>query len=613
MSEVQSTQPPCKPWEKLIGILGLLGLALSIYGPILHGRFVADDELLISNNPIMKAHDGLYRFWFTTDAPDYFPLTSSVWWLEWHLCGEDTLIFHLNNFLLHTGSAILLWRIFRRLGMPLAWLAGAVFLVHPVNVESAAWISELKNTLSFFLCLCAAWCFIRFDERRSRFVYAISLVCFGAALLAKTSVVPFPAGMLMLAWYRRGRIESRDFLAVLPFFMIAATLAVVTLYFQSHRAIGGDVVRDDSLLSRLAIAGRAVWFYMCEAIFPRHLSFMYPRWPTGNVSVEAFLPLAALLALIVAIWLNRRQLGRGIVFGSFYYFLMLIPIVGLVNIYFMKFSLVSDHWQYPAIAGFIAVALLLIQRGLQWFLRGRGYLSAVCFVGMLILASLTLLARKQAGIYADPVALWSDTVRNNPASPYAHNNYGVALYESQQWRLADQEFRKTLELDPTHAEARISIGRIYVGLGKVDEGIEWFESAIPYLPDSPDPRVRARRAEPHYAMAVAYQQKGDLATAEKEYRIAIGFDPKMGPAHNNLALLLGQRNEPEEAEAEFRAAIAADPDALPPHLGLGLLLLQRGDAVGAADQFQQALAIDPTSALAQDGLSRARIGMNHTE
>jgi hypothetical protein len=309
-------------------------LTVAAYLPVLQGGFIWDDDAFVTNNPLIQQADGLYRFWFTTQATDYFPLTSSMLWVEWRLWAGRPFCFHLVNLLLHAVSAVLWWHVLVRLKLPGSWLAAAIFALHPVNVESVAWITERKNTLAMVFFALTLLAYVRFEDTGRRRWYGIALGAFLLSLLAKAAAVPLPVALLGLAWWRRGRPNWRDIQRSLPFFAVSLLLGLVTIWFQYHRAIVTEVVRDDSLPARLAGAGWAIWFYLYKALFPFNLGFVYPRWVIDPGLFLSWLPPGLWLAVLAAFWHYRRNdLARAGLFAFGFYGLMLLPVLGVLNIY----------------------------------------------------------------------------------------------------------------------------------------------------------------------------------------------------------------------------------------------------------------------------------------
>ncbi|MEJ2587951.1 MAG: tetratricopeptide repeat protein [Deltaproteobacteria bacterium] len=534
-------------------------LVFVIYLPAIRGGFIWDDDAFLTQNPLIHASDGLYRFWFSTEAPDYFPLTSTTLWLEWRLWGKTATGYHVINVLLHILNALLIWAVLRRLRIPGAWLAALIFGIHPVNVESVAWITERKNLLPMVFFLTSILGYLAFERRKNWWFYAISLISFLLALLSKTSVVMLPIVLLGCVWWQRGKVRMGDLFKSLPFFMLSLIIGLVTVWFQYHNAIGSTIVRDDGFISRLAIAGRAVWFYLYKALFPLNLSLVYPRWETGEPSVIGFLPLIGLLVVLGVFYYRRDTWGKPLLFGLGYFVLMLLPVLGFFNIYFMKYSLVADHWQYTSIIGIIALIVgILAFRYYRWTKRGR---QASIIIAVLLIISLSFLSWKRAEILARSEPLWKDTLDKNPNCWMGYDLLGTDFAQKGEWNHAIQNFVQALKIKPDYPKAHSNLANVLYELGKVDQAFEHFETALK-------------------------------------------IDPNAVEVHYNYGTALAEQGKIDQAIDHYIKAIRLQPDLLQGHYNLGVLYARQGKYTDAIKQFSEVLRINPGNRLAQMSLNR---------
>ena len=265
-----------RAWLALAGIYVAVAAA---YFPALRGGLLWDDDAHLTR-PELRSLSGLGRIWFELGATQqYYPILHTAFWVEHRLWGDATLGYHLINVLLHATAAGLFFLLLRRLAVPGAWLAGLIFALHPVGVESVAWISEQKNTLSTVCYLLAAWAILDFDSTRRRRSYLLGLVLFALALLSKSVTATLPAALLVVYWWRRGRLSWRkDILPLLPFFALALAAGLFTAWVERHvlGAEGADYALG--FPARCLLAGRVVWFYLGKLLWPANLIFIYPRW-----------------------------------------------------------------------------------------------------------------------------------------------------------------------------------------------------------------------------------------------------------------------------------------------------------------------------------------------
>lgn len=475
---------PKQNW--LVGLL-LVAATFIAYQPMWQAGFIWDDDGFLLNNPLIHRPNGLFHFWFTTSAPDYFPLTSTTLWLEWRLWGEKPLGYHLVNVLLHALSAVLWWRVLEKLRMPLPWLAAALFALHPVAVDSVAWITERKNTLSMFFFALSLLCYLKADAQRW---YWLSLLAFLCALLSKTAPVMLPFVLLLCDWWRseQKKFSQRELFRVAPFFLLSLALGLVTVWFQHHRAISGDasVVRADSLPTRIAGAGWAIWFYLFKALLPVNLSFVYPRWKIDTANPLVYAPALLVVAALLFFWLKRERWGKGWFFALAYFVLLLLPILGFLNIYFMRYSLVADRWNYFSIIA--PMVLLAAGTGCIANHGGQSSLLVSKVLGGVLLLAFGLLTWEHSGTYQDPETLWRTTVARNPSSAMAWNCLGDAVLQNGKLEEAISYFEKSLAIDPGDPLVQNNLAAALLRRGQANKAIAVLENGLVHGPKNGEPQ-----------------------------------------------------------------------------------------------------------------------------
>lgn len=457
----------------------LLLAALVAYWPALRGEFLWDDSGHVTP-PELQSLTGLWRIWFEPGATQqYYPLLHSAFWLEHWLWSDAELGYHLVNVLQHTLNAVFLGLLLRRLAVPGAWLAAFIFLLHPVCVESVAWISEQKNTLSTLFCLSATLAWLRFEDDRRPSRYAVATLCFIAALLSKTVTATLPAALLVIAWWRRGRLSWRgDVVPLLPWLALGVAAGLGTAWFETH-AIGAK--GDDFALGpieRGLLAGRVVWFYFGKLIWPAGLAFFYPRWTIeAGVWWQWLFPLAALGVLTAAAWWSRRDRGplaAALLFGG-----TLFPVLGFVNVYPFVFSYVADHFQYLASLGMIAFLSAGATRGFTR-LRLPGWSGPIAAISLLLI--LGTLTWRQSGMYRDVFKLYATTLARNPASWVAHLNLGTALDDAGRPHESLPHLQRALQLKPDFPETLNSLANVLNQLGRAADARPLLERALELQP-----------------------------------------------------------------------------------------------------------------------------------
>jgi len=590
---------PSKPvWAGPGALAALILLAVAFaYSPALRGGMLWDDDAHVTR-PELQALHGLWRIWFDVGATQqYYPVLHSAFWIEHRVWGGSVLGYHAANIAFHAAAAWLLVLILRRLSFPAPGLAGLVFALHPVCVESVAWISEQKNTLSAVFYLGSALLYLRFDASRRRAWYAGAFLLFAAALLTKSVTATLPAALLVVIWWRRGLEWRRDAVPLLPWIAVGAASGLFTAWAEA-RLIGAEGA-DFSLtvLQRLLLAARAVWFYLGKLVWPANLMFIYPRWRIDPGQVRLWLGLLGLLVLGWALAYVARS-RRGPLAGFLVFVGTLFPVLGFVNVYPFLFSFVADHFQYLASLGVLVPAAW----ALRWVsVRLPVGAKARACLPLAVLGVLGTLTWRRCGNYRDSEGLYRATLARNRSAWLMHYNLAVVLGASP-GRLPEAiaEYEETLKLKPDHWAARSNLASALLKEpGRTAEAVAQYEAAIRINPGFP---------EAHNDLAVALgRMPGRYREALAEVRIALRLRPDYDGAHDNLGVLL--MREPGtlgEAIGEFEAAIRIDPGVAEYHYNLANALSMRPDRLeGAVSEYRAALSLKPDSAEAHSNLGAA--------
>jgi Tfp pilus assembly protein PilF len=520
-------------------------VCLVTYAPAFRGGFVWDDDSMLTKNIVLKEH-GLYQSWFTAKQGNYWPITWTSYWLEHKLWGLNPAGYHITNILIHTACALLIWRILVQLNIPTAFAAAFIFAVHPVNVESVAWLAQRKTVLAMLFFLLSLFYYLRFDQTGRRIFYALSVTLFVLAMLSKGSVVGLPVVILLCIWWLRGTIKRQDILRSIPFFVVSAAMSAVELWFQHNRAIGPILVRSDSFLSRLAGAGWAVWFYLYKAVLPIHLTFIYPRWKIDPADWVSYVPGLLLVVLLALAWRYRRSWGKPVLFTLVYYVAMLLPVLGFFNIYFMRYSFVADHYQYVSMAGFIAFVSAVFYCVSNRF----GYFgNKITGTIAVLLAVILLVFNWQRCItYRDSEILWRDTLGKNPDCSMAYHNLGLVLQSQGRLDETLDCYKKSLQLEPDSPETHNDLGCFLGQQGKYDEAIEHLRLAV---------KLEPYHAEIHNNLGLALFMRGRVDEAISHFRRAVEIEPDYADARQNLAAALGAKlkstlNEAPESPGQMQ-------------------------------------------------------------
>jgi protein O-mannosyl-transferase len=544
-------------------------IVIAAHAMALDAGFVWDDDDYVTENATLHDFHGLGRIWFELGAvPQYYPLVHTTFWIEHHLWGQHARGYHAVNVLLHAANCLLLWTILRRLKIPGAWLAAAIFGVHPVHAESVAWVTERKNVLAgvFYLASMLAW--LHFDppegEESSppsrRRGYGLSFAFYVAALLSKTVTAALPAALLVLAWYRRGKIRRADLVATLPFFAVGACAGFLTSWMERFYvgASGGNW--ELGLAERFQVAGRAAWFYLGKLAWPHPLMFIYPRWRPDSWGAAGWAWPVAAAAVLAVLWAMRSRVGRGPLAAMLFFGVTVGPALGFVNFYPMRFSYVADHFGYLSSIG----PIVLVAAGIAVVAAGRRWAPVAAAVALTILGGITW---RQESAYTDEESLWRRTIATDPDVFIAQNNLGGILLGRGHVGEADGYFRKAIAIEPTYPEAYDNLGIVFHDEGRLDEAIA-------------------------------------------QYREAIRLDPRYPYAHNNLGISLAAQGRLDDAIAEFREALRLKRAFPKAQLNLGIALLKQGDTAAAVAALEEAVKLAPDDPAVANALRVAQERMD---
>jgi protein O-mannosyl-transferase len=553
-------------------------LTLVVYWPALNCDFIWDDNAHVTR-PDLRSAAGLHRIWFDLGATQqYYPLLHSAFWLEQNVWGEQAWGYHLVNVLEHALSACLVYFVLVRLLIPGAFLAAIIFAVHPVQVESVAWVSEQKNTLSAVFYLSAMLVYLRFDESRKASWYGLASMLFVLGLLTKTVTATLPAALLVIFWWRRGSLLwRRDVWPLLPWFVLGAAAGILTAWVE-RKLIGAEgAVYELSFIERGLLAGRVIWFYLWNLLWPTNLLFVYPRWNIdASIWWQWLFPLAS-GAVLIGLWLLRRwdrgPLGCWLLFVG-----TLFPALGFFNVFPFIYSFVADHFQYLASLGMIVLFAGCVTRLIQ----RCGQPVRSCVIGMcaFAVAMLAFLCWQQIQVYANNTTLFEHTLRGNPDSWMAHNNLGFDLLGQGEVTGAKKHFEESIRLNPNNPAALVNMGLAAERLGETNDAIHWFEAAIEKQPDY---------FLAHNALGRTLLMTGRPANAIPQLSQAVRLRPDYAEAYFNLANALAQLGQNPEAIAALETAVRLKPGYPEAQHNLGFLLSSAGNIDEAVKHYREAL------------------------
>ena len=598
--------------------LGAL-IGVSYLPAMLWGGFVWDDRVFTDAEPVREV-SGLWRIWFSPNAIEneghYWPLVYSTFWLEHKLWGFAPTGYHVVNVLLHLANTLLLWRILRRLAVPGAWLVAAVFAVHPLHVESVAWVIERKDTLSALFYLAAVMMWLHYTDKPRPSRYALAMLLFIAGMLSKSIVVTLPVALLILRWWKQGRVTSTDLLRLTPFFVVGLAIALADVAYQSREGVSLGY----SVIERVLIASHALWFYIGKLLWPSALAVIYPLWDIRIDDPVGWLYFIGAGITIAALWLLRYRIGRGPLAGALFFGITLSPTLGFVDYGFMQFSFVADRFQYLAGIGAMAV---VVGAAVHWVSRRPDERriwerSGLC-VATAVLLVLVVLTWRQAGNYRNELTLFTHVIALNPQARYAHLNLGSELMRRKRPEEALAAYQTSIAKVPDDVQPHYGAGRALRELGRFDKAEEAFLHALEIEPGHENSlaslsdlwfiqrryeemlgltqritELDSGNAEAWAAMGVALYSMGRHNEAEDSFKRALEISPRHTASVSGLGGVLFVQRRYEEMLAVLKILAEIEPESPDVYSNIGIALQQMSRYKEALENFDRALSLDPS-------------------
>lgn len=574
------------PRHDLLFSLALIVLVFATYQQVWHAGFIWDDDAHLTKNVCIVGPAGFKEIWTTSEAT-YYPLVLSTFWLLHKIVGLNPLPYHLANVVAHALAAVLLWRVLVRLRVRGACFGAALWAVHPVMVQSVAWVTELKNTQSCVFYLLCVFAFLRSNSEAStqpgrRWWFAGAILFCAMAIASKSSTVVLPAVLALCLWWRNGRIGWRDLWNLWPFFAMAAGASGWTIWEQKFHSGASGAEWAQSWPERMAIAGHDFWFYLGKLVWPHPLIFIYPRWQLDTSRAITYLPTAAATLALLWCWWKRNGPWRPVAFAAAYFVIALAPVLGFFDVFFFRYSFVSDHFQYLASMGPLALGTAAISQIIDHFgVRSRNLAVGLCALLLLALATLTW---RQSRMYSDSETLWTTTLARNPSCWMAHYERARPLRERGDTDAAIAEYERGLAIWPGYAAAHYNVASAYLDQGDTQQAIVHYETAL---------RLDPNDAETHNNLANVLKGLGESTVAMAHYEQALKIRPDYALAEYNYGnTLLGTRDT-DAALRHFRRAAELAPRDAELHLGVANAFLKTGRASEAMAQYQKTIELAP--------------------
>jgi tetratricopeptide (TPR) repeat protein len=582
----------------VLACLVLIAASIAVYAPVRHFSFVMwdDQEYIYENVHVAQGltWEGARWALTSTDLANWHPLTWLSHMLDVQLYGMNAGPQHVTNLLIHILNALLLfgwlYRMTRAWGRSL-FVAG-LFAVHPLHVESVAWIAERKDVLSTLFWMLTMWAYAAYARRPGWRRYLPVFVFFALGLMAKPMLVTLPFALLLVDYWPLGRVEptARLVMEKVPLFGLAAISSVVTFLIQQH---GGAVVGLERapLSLRLTNAAAAYLAYIGKMLWPVRLAALYPLGSSAPVLEASLGVLLLIAATLLAIRAGRR---RGyLLTGWLWYVGTLIPVIGLVQV--GRQSMADRYTYVPLIGLFLIIAWGAPELAARWQ-YGRLALPALAACALLACAAV---ARAQVRYWSDTTALWQHALEVTADNYIAHDNLGIFFMKQGRADEAMPHFAEAVRIKPGLAQPHYNLGAVLLQGGKPDAAAQYFREALRIQPDF---------VEAQNGLGMILMGQGKLDEAAQYFGDALRTKPDLPKVQNNMGMVLVEQGKFDEAARHFAEALRIEPGLVGAQNNLGIVLIQQGKFDEAAQHLAEALRIKPDSAEAHDNLGRALAG-----
>jgi tetratricopeptide (TPR) repeat protein len=578
----------------------LVLLVLIAYISVFHAGYLWDDVVLTQDTQIFQGWSGLSKIWAQPgqilNEEHYWPMVYTSFWIENQLWGLHPFSLHLINLIIHIINSFLVWQVLKKLGIPGSWLAGMIFALHPVQVESAAWIIERKGLLSTSFYLLAGGCFLKYKENNEKLYYGLAAGALALSLLCKSTGVGFPIAILLILYWRNKKLSPSDWGESIPFFLISLLIAGGDFFFRAGQ---NPVNLGYSAGDKIQHAFYALSLYLNQFFLPMKFMGFYPslaesanHWP--------YLGTILLLGLAGAgcyAWILKQE--KGLLIGFLFYCLTLLPVLGLIEFSFLRLSPAADRYQYLASLGLVAICATGLKKLMVYLSEKKGTAAKTAVIAPLgLVLCMGCLTFSHAAHYRDNESFFGYCVQRNPDSWYARSMLGRSLMEKNDWREAEYQFTKALEIWPDCPDAKIFLGSLKQQQNNYSEALQLYQAV-----KVGNPRMIYYARIQSARILMLYHQPADAINILQQ---AIIILPQSPEAYYQMGLVFDQMNQLEKANQAYRKALEIDWNLAQAHNNLGVNLAQAGNYTEAEKHFAEALRIDPAYESAKRNLTTVK-------